>query len=451
MARLFSVLSSASGNSKIIIKNTIGAFVVRGLGLLLSVFSAPAYIHYFDNKEVMGIWFTLLSVLIWFLNFDLGVGNGIRNQLVCDISNKDYESAKKTISSGLVTITLLGVVLTIIGSILIAFSDLNSFFNVSSDVLSHRTITIVTIVIFFAIMLRFVLTTVSSLFYAIQKSAINNLLSLIVAFLQFVFIIIFHFDNIEKALLYLSVSYLLISNIPVIVAGIIVFSRELKECRPGISYIDKSCSRRILGVGSMFFFCQILYMLIANTNEFLITNLYGGQCTTEYTFYHKLTNIAALIITLAMGPVWSVVTKAQAEKDYVWLLKLYSKIKIAGLVVLVIQFLLVPFVPYILDLWLGRGVVNTNTVTTISFGLFASFQVYSSLLSTITNGLFRMKLQAICFSIGVIGKFAIVFSLHSFFDWSLIVWSTVFAFVPYVLFQHVDLNIFLKKQVSNSK
>lgn len=444
----FNKLSKLSENSRIIIKNSIGAFLVRGLGIFLSFFSAPVFIHYFNNKEVMGIWFTLVAVLTWFLNFDLGIGNGIRNQLVYDLANKDYKSAKTTISSGLVTITTLGVIITIIGSFLIRSIDLNSFFNVSQDILSEQTLNITVITIFIAIMLRFVLSTISSVFYAIQKSAVNNLLSLIVAFLQFLFVLIFRFENVEKALIYLAISYLFVSNVPSIIAGVIIFSRELKHCRPSIKNISIERTRKVFNVGTIFFLCQILYMLIVNTNEILITNLYGGQYTTEYTFYHKITNIVALVVTLAMTPIWSVVTKAQAENNYLWLSKLYKKIKLAGMGVFVLQILVIPFIPFIFDIWLGEGVIEVDTMTSISFALFAGFFVYSSLLSTITNGMYRMKLQLICFTLGVVAKFLMDFLLYKYIpNWNLIVWSTVIAFIPYVVSQHIDLNIYFKKKL----
>ena len=100
---------------------------------------------------------------------------------------------------------------------------------------------------------------------------------------------------------------------PVVIAGIIVFQRELKGCRPSLRYIDSVHIKAIMHIGALFFICQILYMIIANTNEFFITNLYGAGFTTDYTFYYKLSTIGTMLISLGLTPVWSVVTKAQAE------------------------------------------------------------------------------------------------------------------------------------------
>ena len=267
-------LRNTGQNNKIILKNTIGAFVVKGAGLLISVLSMPALIRYFNNNEVLGIWFTMLSMLIWFLNFDLGIGNGIRNQLTKDITLKDEVSAKTTISSGFFSIGIVSIVLIIIGIVLISWIDLNWLFNVSTELLSAQTLRTATIAIFIAIKLRFTLTFVSSIFYAMQKSALNNLLNLLVHVLQLVFVVSFHFQNLEDALVYLAVSYVFITNIPVIIAGIYVFIKPLKQCRPSLNFISKERVKDIMSIGAVFFTCQILYMIIVNTNEFLVTKLY---------------------------------------------------------------------------------------------------------------------------------------------------------------------------------
>lgn len=443
---LFDKYRKSSPNSKIVIKNTLGAFVVKGFALIVSLLTMPAFIHYFNNNVVLGVWFTMLSILIWFLNFDLGIGNGIRNQLVRDFASKDYDSIRCTLSSGFAAITVVTIVLSVVGIILISVINLNSLYNVDESLLSSKTLLISTGAIFLAIMLRFMLTAVSSIFYALQKSAINNFLALCVSILQLLYVLLFSFENVEEALINLSVAYIFLSNLPVIIAGCYVLAKPLKLCRPKLLFITKERIRSIMGIGVIFFFCQIAYMCIANTNEFLITKFYGAQYTADYTFYHKIMNVVSMIVTLAFTPIWSVVTKAVAEKDYVWLAKLYKIVKKVGFVIIVFQFIITPFMQPIMDFWLGTDQVRVNFWTSISFASFGSVFVYCGMLSTIVNGMTRIKLQALCYSFGVIIKFAIVIGLSNVFDrWDLVVWSNVVVMAPYAIAQHIDLNYFFKK------
>lgn len=444
--RLIKRLKASSPYSKIIISNTIGALIIRGLSLIISVLTTPAFISYFNNNEILGVWFTMLSVLIWFLNFDLGIGNGIRNQLVKDFANQDNESAKCTLASGFFSNGIVTLVLIVFGGLLLSTTNLNRLFNVSDNVLSHRTLVISTFAIFIGLMLRFFLTTVSSIFYALQKSSINNFIGLCVAICQLLYVTLFHFNDVNEAMINLAVAYIIISNLPTAVAGIVVFAKKLRRCVPRLSDIKRSRVKSVMKIGSIFFICQILYMLIANTNEILITTFYGANSTSQYTFYYKLMSLTSMLVMLALTSVWSVVTKAAAEGNYVWLNRLYAKVKRIGLFVFLVQFAIIPFSQSIMDLWLGKGQVNVQLFTAVSFACFFGAFVYAGMLSTIASGLTRLKIQAISFFIGVVLKFAIDFFLHKYIsDWSLVVWSNVAAFLPYIIWQQIDLNIFFKR------
>lgn len=434
-------------NSKIIIKNVSGAFAVKGLSLIISFITTPLFIQYFNDNKVLGVWYTLLSVLIWFLNFDLGLGNGIRNNLVKALTIKDYDKGRRIISSGMFAVGLVTTLLTIIGVILISILDLNSFFNIDTNIISPHALFLSTIFVFIAIMFRFFLTTISSVFYALQKSAINNFLALCVSIMQLLYILIIKFDTPEEALIQISFAYIFLSNFPIVIAGIIVFYKELKQCRPSIRYIDKISIKGIIGIGALFFFCQILYMIIANTNEFFITSLYGSEYTAEYTFYHKLATIGTMIISLALTPIWSVVTKAQTEGNYAWLNKFYKYIKISGIGILVLQLLLVPFIPWLMDIWLGKGVISVSYNTAIAFALFGTAFLYSGMLATIANGLTMMKTQTITYLIAVVAKILLLLIFYKYTNWDFVVWVNVIILMPYVIIQQIVLNKYFYRKI----
>lgn len=439
-------LKVLSTNNKIIVKNVIGAFAIKGIALAVSFFSTPIFIAYFNDNKVLGVWYTLLSVLIWFLNFDLGIGNGIRNQLTKALVRNDRYEIRQILSSGLFSTGSVTTILTTMGVLLLRTIDLNSLFGIPPGVIGNEVLFQSALFIFIALMLRFLLTFVSSIFFSLQKSAVNNFLALCVSVLQLLYVLCFRYSNAEDALLNLSLAYLLISNLPILIAGCIVFMTALKDCRPRMKYVDKRIIKQVMGIGSVFFACQILYMLIINTNEFLITRLFGSQYTTEYTFYYKITSLISMFVMLALTPVWSVVTKAQEEKNYSWLWKLLKAIERGGLAIVALQFMMLPCLQFIMDIWLGKGIVEVELATALAFVCFGSVFTYSSMLSTIVCGMARMKLQLICYLIGVALKFAVVIGLSDVVgNWGIVVWSNVLVLLPYCVLQQVDLNRYLKR------
>ena len=434
-------IRNINGNTKTIAKNAFYSFVIRGFALAISFFSTPAFIRYFQNNEVLGVWYTLLSILTWFLAFDLGVGNGIRNHLVIAIAEKKKENIKQILASGFASVIGITLILTIVGWWLICTINLNSLFNIPDNLISSEVLRKCTILVFIAIMMRFMLTTVSSIFYALQRSAVNSFLSLCVSILQFLFIIAFHYENVETALVNISWAYLLICNLPVIVAGIWVFFTDFKDCRPTIKSVTKEAAKKIMGIGLIFFFCQIFYLIIANTNEFFVSHYWSPTATADYSFYYRIIMLVSMGVSLALTPTWSMITKAYAEKNYHWVKKLYRSFQLVGYFIILAEFALVPFLQPIMDIWLGKGQLTVELSVSIAFACFGATFLYSSMLSTIVCGLAKMKLQFWCYGIGSLLKIAFIIIIARISsDWAWVVWSNVFILLPYCVLQQLQLN-----------
>lgn len=435
-----------NSNNKVIFTNSIGAFAAKGLSLIVSFFSVPAYISYFNNNVVLGIWYTILSVIVWVLSFDMGVGNGLRNLLVKAISVEDNSKARVIVSSGLFANGALTLLFSLIGCIIIFTINLQKLFNVPSGSISNRILVISVLLVFIAIMLKFFLTSFSAVFFAIQKSRLNDYIALSVSLLQLLFVLLFHFDSVEKALLILSASFIVTTNIPVLIAGIIVFRHRFKFCAPSIYCIKKDCVLSIITLGGEFFLCQVLYMIIMNTNEFFITYYYGAENTVEYTFYYKVFFIVSSFFIIGLTPVWSMVTKAYAEHQYHWLCKLFRGLNIVGLMGMLSMFLLIPFLQILLNVWLGDKAPLVDNSVSVAFAVFSSVFLYSSLISTITNGLARLKIQISCFFVGVLLKILVIKFIAPVSDsYVLVIWSNVLVLAPYCIIQFIDLHCFFNK------
>ena len=124
-----------TGNRNLV-DNVLGAFVVRGLGFLISFVLFPLYLRYFNNNAVLGCWFTMYSVLTWINMFDLGIGHGLRNHLTADLSLGNYESARSHISSAYILMGGITLLVTLITLVVSRYIDWNRIFNISTEALS---------------------------------------------------------------------------------------------------------------------------------------------------------------------------------------------------------------------------------------------------------------------------------------------------------------------------
>lgn len=219
------ILKSNESN-KTILYNTIGALLVKGGAIIISLYTIPAYLNYFNSQQILGLWFTILSVLSWILTFDLGIGNGLRNHLVPVLAQKDHLAAKKYISSAYIIIGVM--VLTSIFASIVAFRfiDWNSIFNIPISVVSKNTLYLSVSIVFSGIMLQFLFKLITSILYAMQKSALNNLLSLLTSIITLVYVLSSESTNIASNLISLSIVNVLAVNIPLLVTTVIVFSRN---------------------------------------------------------------------------------------------------------------------------------------------------------------------------------------------------------------------------------
>ena len=289
------MLSRLSGNTRIILKNSAAAFLIKGAGVVISVLSVPAFLRYFDDKAVLGVWYTILGVVTWIDFFDLGIGNGLRNGLVDSFTNNRKVRAQQQISTAYVLIGVVTVLLMIAGLIAAPLLNWNDLLNIQPEVVSPPILEATVRNVFIGVTIHFFLKLISSVIYALQKSALNHALSLIGNILRLLFVLLAPSTDAQSNLLMLSQAYVFLACLPYLVATVAVFTTKLREVRPSLRTFRWDAVREIAAVGGIFFVCQILYMLLMNTNDFCITYFTDPANTTEYNIYFKLFSLVGTL------------------------------------------------------------------------------------------------------------------------------------------------------------
>ncbi len=437
---------SINGRNRLIIKNVAASFFIKGGALFLALLTMPAYMRYFENQQILGMWFTILSVLTWVLNFDMGLGNGLRNHLVGAIAENDSMKIKKYVSSAYAMIFGIVAVFLIICCICFPFINWNAVFNVSIASINSEVLLETVQIVFTGILLQFLLRLITSVLYALQKSAMPGLLSLITTAIILVFVLTFNSGSVEENLKMLAYANVIAVNLPLLIASVIVFRTYLKSCGPHIKYFDKKYSIDVIKLGGAFYWLQIMYMLIANTNDFLISWLSGPENVVYYQIYRKPFMLVSTIFALTLTPIWSAVTQAIAENDHKWISRLYSKLKILAAITIAGEFLMITILQLFVNIWLGDRAIDVDVRYALVFATAGSMFIWNGVISSIVNGIGQLKIQFIFLTVGVIIKFPIAFMLTGLTGaWIGVVASDIFAMLLYCLIQPIWINKYLKE------
>jgi len=433
-------------NNRSLSSNMIYTLLIKGGAMVISLLIVPAYVRYFGNDAAYGAWRTVASVFTWITMFDFGIGNGLRNRLVKTIAEKDDEASRKYISSAYGAVGLISLAFWAIGAAVIALVDWNSFLKVSQTAISSRVFKIYIETVFAGVVIHFFFLLINSISYAIQKTFLPSLITLITQIILLIYILIPNNAGLETKVLSLSWVYLLAYNIPILTVTLLIFSKQLKGVRPKLSCFDRGFAKDIMTLGGRFFLIQISLIVLTSSNEIFINLFYNPESVVQYDYYHKLFYVIMVFLTLIQQPIWSAVTKAYYERRYHWIKKVWHLMwGIAGCGILGSVVLALIYQP-IANLWLGKGVLTVNAATLLIFVLFNAEQAIINVSTCFANGFGLLKEQTIFTVIGAVIKLPIAFLVASLSEnWAVMVLATVLAMVPLLIVEPIVIGKFINK------
>ena len=435
-----------SSSDKALFKNISGAFVFKGLGMLLSFFSMPIYMDFFENKLVLGVWFTILSTSNWIFMFDIGIGNGLRNCLTRELVRGDKKRIKTYISSAYILITVIAVVLLCIGSLMIGYVNWNDFFNISESVVSRATLNTTVRIIYAGIVLQFIFKMVVYILYALQKSAVNNMIAFLTSLFQFMAVLLLPSLSISENLIRLAVVFIVSSNLLYMVVTVFAFRNEqIKGCGVSLKYFETDAALKTVNIGVLFLWTQILHLLISLTDDFLVTKFTSPKYEVYFSIYNRLFSLVGTLFTLALTPVWSAVTKAQEERDYLWVRKIYKFANRAVLLGVAGELLIILVMQFVVNIWLGSHAIQVDYTYALIFAVYGSIMLFQSVQETFAYGFGKVMVLCVCYSIGVIVKYSLVYFGTMLYPdaWIIVVLSNILVILPFCIVQP----FYLKKEI----
>ncbi len=423
-------------------RQSLSALLIRGGALIVSFLHTPALIRYFDGEVMPGVWYTLLSLLLWLLNLDLGVSSALRTYLTRAVASGDDEEIRRTLSAGVGALGGLTLLLSALGILFVSLGDLYVLFGIDRATVPPEKLTLSAALILGGILLRFFLGSVTAALYALQYAAVNHALTLSASIMQLLYVLVASPSDPADGLVRLAVVYALSINLPLLAAGGALLLTRLRTYRPHPAFIDRPHLRRMLGIGASYFACQLLYAILVNTDMLFISAIFGAAETTPYAIGHKLTATVATVLVPVLSPVWSAVTHADARRDMAYLRLTRRRLCRVMLAAVGLQIVVALLWPVALRLWLGADIPSrvAEPATAILFAIYGSVFCTATVLSTMACGLGRMRRQLVCYLIGaVIKPVGIRVLAPAAGDWRLVVVCSTAALVPYCVVEGIFL------------
>lgn len=449
--QLFNSLKKGDEKSKTLVKNIILSFGVKGLAVLVSLINMPIFMDYFEDSAILGIWFTLLSMLNWVLTFDLGIGNGLRNYLVIALENKDNNECRKLIASAYCSVSVLVVVLSLIAYFAIPQLNWNAICNVSTEMITPNALSSVIQMLAIGILIQFLLKLITSVLYAMQKPAIPNYLLLISNILLLISTFLLNTGNPQENLHRLAIAYVLTANLPMFITTIYIFSKPLKDVGIHPRLASKKHIQQIIGLGVSFLALQLLSMASFNTREFYIMRFLVPDDVVPYQVYHKLFSLVSTFFVLAMTPMWSAITLAAAQNDTKWIRNIYKQVFKLFLLFSIGSILVVASSQLLVNIWLRSKRIDMNYLYGFAFAVFNIEYMWINLHSQFENGLKRLRAQKWGYTISTLALPLLSYIFAGITGkWITIVISNIIALLPICIFQYIHMATYFKQNSSTN-
>jgi O-antigen/teichoic acid export membrane protein len=385
---------SRSINAK---KNILMSFLIKGCNIAIGLMLVPLTIHYV-NPIQYGIWLTLSSIIGWFGFFDIGLGNGLRNKFAEALAKDEHQKARIYVS------TTYAILIFIIAFALVLFLCINPFLNwsriLNAPATMARELSLLAMVVFVSFSIQFVLQLISTILIADQKPAKASLFNFFGSLFSLTVIFILTRTTTGN-LFYLGLGLAFTPVLVLSASSIWFYSHQYKKYAPSFKYVNLKYARDLMTLGVKFFILQVAVIVLYETSNIIISQLFGPAQVTPYNIAYKYFGIISMVFGIVMTPFWSAFTEAWVKKDFVWIKSIMHKLNMLSGFLIIVILLMLAVSNFAFKLWVGKMV---TVPISISIVLAAYFIIYvrNAIYIYFLNGIGKIKLQLYSGVIGMI-------------------------------------------------
>lgn len=369
-------------------KNIVLAIVLKGLGVLIGFAYFPISLAYLGPAK-FGIFLTLTSVIDWFSQLDIGIGDGLRNRLGEAKAEGNNELVRGYISTAYFAVGSIfsGIAIVFISAcFFIPWSDW-----LNADDTLNEEITILAVLIFAAFAVNFMASLIYQVFYALQRMAFVELFSFITKLLFLVVILVLPFIAKDSLLLFGVGKAFTFALIPVLV-GLYYFNNEFSVFRPSLRHVKRAYFNGLFSLGFKFFLIKISLVIIEGTNSLLIARLVAVEAVPQYEAAYKYLSVFQLLFVILTNQLWSANVEAYKKGEYEWIKKTMQGVTKIWIGTVLLALVMVAISPLVYNLWL-QDKLEIPISLTLMVAMSICTLTWVNMNNMVLNGAGKVTLQ----------------------------------------------------------
>ena len=147
-----------------------------------------------------------------------------------------------------------------------------------------------------------------------------------------------------------------------------------------------------MNLGIKFFLLQIAGIVLYQTSNIIIAQLFGPTEVTPYNIAYKYLGIITMIMAILMTPFWSAYTEAWVKKDIEWIRNTFRKLKRLWIGLAILTAIMIAFSNVVYRMWVGKDIVVPLSLS-ITIGAYVIVNAWNVIYCLFFNGVGKIKLQ----------------------------------------------------------
>lgn len=354
--------------------------------------SVPLAYNYLGSERY-GLWVVINSLIAIFGFADLGVGNGVVNQVAEANGRDDVPAIRKACSAGTFVVGSIAILVLLAFLAVYPWVSWAAVFNVKGAVAAMEVgPALVALVSIFAIGMP--LSIVSKVQAGLQegyRSAAWQCLGSVMSLVALLLVV--------RAQLGLPWLVLALAGAPALVNGLNwghFFLKRRRDLLPRWDLFERDSAKAVMQVGLAFFALQLVLAMTSAADSLVITKVLGPEAVAAFAIPDRLFTQVSAILHLLMGPLWPAYGEALARGDRHWVSKtLRRSLLVAGICSSLAVASLALVAPKILSFWISKDF-------SFPISLLAALSVWKVLesiggaLAAFLNGAGLIRLQVVC-------------------------------------------------------